>query len=261
MVIGVKRFTFVQIQRLVLVLLASAATAAVTFAVVGASQPSGTTSRGQTHEVASTQPPVFAAPTTRPSVLFIGDSFTAGATIQEERAYPALIARRELWDLHVDAQGGTGFIADGYATGNGDTSRLIDRLAADAHRYPRVDLVIIDAGRNDLSHPVGQLTAAMSQYLSAIRRQWPEAKIVTLVPSYVSPGAYESYPALIETLAAAASAVGGVLIDPVAEGWYDAVDTASMLSADGVHPNTKGSAYIGARILTSLRDSNIAFVS
>ncbi|MFI5509953.1 SGNH/GDSL hydrolase family protein [Mycobacterium sp. NPDC051804] len=195
------------------------------------------------------------------SVLFIGDSFTAGATIDEAQAYPALIAHREGWRLHVDAQGGTGFIADGQGTGNGDTSKLIDRIAQDGRMFPDVDLVVLDAGRNDLSFPANEVAEAMSQCLMAVRHQWPDAKIATVVPSFLSPDSYDGYQTLVRRLATASAAVGGVVIDPVAQRWYDSVDSTAMVSADGVHPNADGSTYIGERLLTSLRDHGLAGAS
>jgi lysophospholipase L1-like esterase len=198
-----------------------------------------------------------AKPTKALSVLFVGDSFTAGAGLQDTQTYPTLVARTANWDVHVDAQGATGFIEDGRGTGNGDTSRLIDRLAEDGRRFPRVDLLIIDAGRNDLDHPTDEFAGAVSEYLTAAQRQWPTAKIVAILPSYVRSCAYDTYPDLLEKLNARLSAVNGTLVDPIAEGWYANANLESMLSRDEVHPNYRGSAYIAERLIASLRSKGI----
>ena len=192
-----------------------------------------------------------------PSVLFVGDSFTAGAGLQDEQAYPALVARNARWDVHLDAEGGTGFVTDAQGTGNGDTSRLIDRLAEDGRRLPTVDLLIVDAGRNDLDLPTEEIADAVSEYLTAARKQWPNAKIVAMLPCYMSSGAYDKYPELLGNVKASLSAVSGTLVDPIAEGWYADADLKSMLSSDKVHPNSRGSAYIAERLIASLRSKGI----
>lgn len=193
-----------------------------------------------------------------PSVLFVGDSFTAGTGVQNEvDAYPALIARNAGWNVHVDAQGATGFIADGRGTGNGNTSRLIDRLPATGHRFPEVDLLIIDAGRNDLSYPIEEIAAAVTEYLTQARRQWPGAKIVQILPAFVMSKPYDTYPDLLDKINSSLAAVDGTLIDPFAEGWYTGADLESMLISDKVHPNWLGSAHIGDRLLASLHDRGL----
>jgi lysophospholipase L1-like esterase len=192
------------------------------------------------------------------SVLFAGDSFTAGAGVQSEiDAYPALIARSAGWNVHVDAQGATGFIADGRGTGNGDTSRLIDRLAEDGRRFPEVDLLIIDAGRNDLGYPTEEIAAALSEYVNAARRQWPGVKIVQILPAFLTVRPYDAYPDLWRKMNSSLAAVDGTLIDPFADGWYTGADLASMVIPDKVHPNGQGSSHIAARLLASLRAKGI----
>lgn len=192
------------------------------------------------------------------SVLFVGDSFTAGAGVQNRiDAYPALIARSARWNVHVDAQGATGFIADGRGTGNGDTSRLIDRLAEDGRLFPEVDLLIIDAGRNDLSYPAEEIAVALSEYLAQARRQWPEVKIVQILPAFLMARPYDTYPDLRGKINSSLAAVDGTLIDPFADGWYAGADLDSMLITDRVHPNWLGSAHIADRLLASLHDKGI----
>lgn len=201
--------------------------------------------------------PEASGPPQAASVLFVGDSFTAGAGAPPGQAYPELIANRSNWDLHVDAEGATGFIHDGQGTGNGQTSRLIDRLAEDGRKFPTVDVVIVDAGRNDLDRPADQISLAMSDYLTAVTRQWPTAKIVAILPSYVRPGGYDAYSLLRQALTHDMTAVDGTLVDPVAEGWYTNVDVTAMVIDDKVHPNELGNAYIADRLATSLRSKDI----
>src|SRR5215218_3055508 len=82
------------------------------------------------------------------SLLVIGDSFVAGAGVTDPgQSYPVLLAHATGMRLSVDGQGGTGFISDARGTGNGDTSKLLDRLDADGQKSPNASVVVIDAGR------------------------------------------------------------------------------------------------------------------
>lgn len=192
------------------------------------------------------------------SVLFVGDSYTAGAGVRNSQdAYPELVAQKAHWDLHVDAEGATGFIADGHGTGNGDTARLVDRLAANQRDFPKVDLLVIDAGRNDLLYPTEEVAAALAEYLTKARRLWPEAKIVEIFPAYVSSRQPETYPKLLDAVNTRLRGVDATLVDPLAEGWYTNVDSESMVIRDGVHPNGKGNKYIAERLIASLRHEGI----
>jgi lysophospholipase L1-like esterase len=228
------------IGRIVAALLAALATASTAIAVVHAGHDSD-------------------APSARPRVLFVGDSYTVGAMLRNAQdSYPQLIAVKASWDLHVDAQGATGFLSDGQGTGNGDTSRLIDRLAADKKNFPTVDLLIVDAGRNDMNRPFDEIANAISEYLTQAREQWPDAKIVAIFPAYVSTSKpFEGYPELLDKINASVSAVGGTVIDPIAEGWYANIDPVSLTASDLTHPNLEGHAYIADRLIASLRTHGI----
>jgi lysophospholipase L1-like esterase len=207
----------------------------------------------------------------RPRVLFVGDSYTGGAGVEDSQdAYPELIAQKAKWDLHLDAQGATGFIEDGRGVAdNFDSSRLIDRLAADKQNFPKVDLLVVDAGRDDLTeqtlskpvlayHPADEVANAILEYLTQARRQWPDAKIVEIFPAFVSTSKpYDGYPELLAKVSAGLSAVGGTLVDPIAEGWYANIETASIMDPDGLHPNRRGHAYIAVRLMESLRQSGV----
>ena len=187
-------------------------------------------------------------------MLFAGDSFTAGAMLRSfAESYAQLVALQADWDLHLDAQGGTGFIADGHGTGNGDTSRMADRLAGDKQAHPHVDLLIVDAGRNDLGLPLKQVGDAINEYLIRARDSWRDATIVEILPTPISPTPYGDYTALRDMAAADVHAVGGTLIDPYADGWYNDIDKQSLLQDDLVHPNVAGHAYLAEHLLASLQ--------
>jgi lysophospholipase L1-like esterase len=196
--------------------------------------------------------------TGRPVALFVGDSFTAGTNVENPfDGYPQIITRSAHFDLELDAQGGTGFLNDGRNTGNGDTARLIDRLPLDAKQFPRVDLLVVDAGRNDLQRPINEVAEAISKYLESAREQWPNAIMVLVVPSFISAGPWDGYPQLLAAIRGVLASADVSLVDPVADGWYNGVQPQTLLDYDRVHPNAVGNAFIAERLLGSLRQLGI----
>ena len=192
------------------------------------------------------------------SLLVIGDSFVAGAGVTDPaQSYPAVLAHATGMRLSVDGQGGTGFISDAHGTGNGDTSKMLDRLAADGQRFPNPSVVLIDAGRNDLRYPVDQVGSAVSEYLDQARAQWPTADLVVVVPAFIAARPFDGYQDVLNRFERSASEVGATLIDPIAEGWYENTDVAALLSADEVHPNADGARLIAARMEQSLRSHSL----
>lgn len=153
-----------------------------------------------------------------PSALFVGDSFAAGTGApSRDDAHSCLAAVTMGWICNLDAQAGTGFIADGH--NNDDTyARLIDRLPATKDKY-LADIIIVDAGRNDRRVPSDQLKAAITTYLDALRRAWPKAELVVIEPYFLN----NSEPVLPQPvrdhLRAETKRLGGHLIDPYKEGW------------------------------------------
>lgn len=199
-----------------------------------------------------------ARPSDRPPLLVIGDSFVAGAGVADvAESYPALLADATGMRLLVDGQGGTGFINDAVGTGNGDTSRLIDRLNADGQKYPEAAVVVIDSGRNDLRFPVDDLGSAVSDYLGHARAQWPAANIVVVVPSFITLQPFDRYPDVRSRFEAGAAKIGATLIDPIAEGWYQNVDVTTLLAVDQVHPSADGALFIAERMEQSLRSHGV----
>ncbi len=195
---------------------------------------------------------------TPPSLLVIGDSFVAGAGVTDPaQSYPALLAHATGMRLSVDGQGGTGFISDAHGTGNGDTSKMMDRLVADGQKFPNASVVVIDAGRNDLRYPVDEVGSAVSDYLDRARTQWPTADIVVVVPAFITLRPFDGYRDVLDRFSSSASKVGATLIDPIAEGWYQNADVATLVSADKVHPNADGARIIAARMEQSLRSHDL----
>lgn len=193
--------------------------------------------------------------TKRPSALFAGDDFAAGFGGVATNAYPYIVCSKIGLNCNVDAQTGTGFVNDGRNYSSG-TFRLIDRLPTDRMIYD-VNLVVVDAGRNDLEAPPDVYGEAMKQYLTEVSRLWPAAKIVVIAPSYLSAEPSSDYTDRISLTGQIVESFGGILIDPLAEGWYDGVDLSAKVLPDGVHPNQRGQEFIAKKLGESLRNRGI----
>jgi lysophospholipase L1-like esterase len=166
-------------------------------------------------------------------------------------SYPCILARAEGWNCNVDAQPATGFVNDGKLFGNHDTQRMIDRLDRDRQLYS-VDMVVVDAGRDDLAILPDTVIEAATAYLSRAAALWPAAKIVVLMPYWLNIGGYVNYDQLRAGFASAVQAVHGVLLDPLAERWFATAPLQRMVISDGIHPNALGNQTIAQDIADSL---------
>jgi lysophospholipase L1-like esterase len=158
-------------------------------------------------------------------------------------------------NCNVDAQVGTGLVSDGRKFSS-DTFRLIDRLPTDQMLYA-ADVVIVDAGRNDLEVPPTIYGNALEQYLRRVTEIWLGTKIVVIAPSYLSPEPYVDYDARISVISKVVKSFGGILIDPLAEGWYEAANVSILLLPDNVHPNQSGHQFIALKLEQSLLNRGI----
>lgn len=183
-----------------------------------------------------------------PYAVWIGDSFTEGTGAADaESSYAMLVSARLGWYPVIDAEGATGFVADG-KTHAPDNDAVPQRLA-NIHIVPKV--VIVDAGRNDGAADFAtQVTPAVTGYLNAIRARWPGAKIVLIVPYFLhSDGPVLEFKKLY---AVEAARTGAVLVDPLSEGWFNTVDKTDLTHTDGIHPNAEGHTYIAAKLTERL---------
>ncbi len=199
---------------------------------------------------------------TPPSVLFIGDSYTAGNSLRE--LSPGCLAALNMgWLCDLSAVPGTGYISGGPANRFtvdeyvGPSTSFAERIPGLAAIY-QPDVVVLDGGRNDLFAPTDDVFNAMSATIADARRAWPAAKIVLIRPRFLADptddlGYDDDF---VDGLAAASGDKSLVVIDPVT--WFAGTDTSQLLSGDDIHPNQEGVNELGAAITESLLNHGFA---
>ena len=179
---------------------------------------------------ASASPPIAAAVDSRPVVLFLGDSLTAGYGLDPDDAFPALIQSR------IDEAGLQYRVVN--AGVSGETSAGALRRMDWLLQQP-IAVLVLETGANDGLR--GQDPATTRQNIQAIvdraRSQSPPPKVVLVgmeaLPNYGA--AYRRqfrvlYPEL-------AKKNGAALVPFLLEG---VAGVPALNLADGVHPNAEG---------------------
>jgi acyl-CoA thioesterase I len=176
-----------------------------------------------------------AAPRT---ILFLGDSITAGYGLDMEQAFPALIQKKidaKSWNFRVVNAGQSG------DTSAGGLSRLEWLLKN------RVDILVLELGGNDGLRGLPPETTR--QNLQAIidhtKGKYPEAKVIVAgmkVPPNMGGDYGRRFEAVFVDLAKKNKAV---LIPFVLEG---VGGSRELNLADGIHPTAKGHEIVAANV-------------
>ena len=88
---------------------------------------------------------------------------------------------------------------DGAPEYQGTTTRFENRLQVSIERY-RADIIFVDGGRNDLHMSPMDLFPVMTSYIDTVRDAWPDARLVIIVPTYVTPVPYDGYDQFVSAL-------------------------------------------------------------
>lgn len=199
------------------------------------------------HRTFATEP--VAAP--QPIALWIGDSYTAGAGATTSATGEALATSAALgWQTDMDAQGSTGFVARGRRGGHPPNRPVPERIAADASSFLGVDVVLVDAGRNDVGHSQAKLHRAVVSSFRAIAKGFPFSAVVVIAP-YLMTSKRDDFLAIRHLLRRQAKIHGWAFVDPIAEGWINRA-SAKLTVRDHIHPNQEGYDYIVAHLAPAI---------
>jgi len=167
---------------------------------------------------------------TRPAVLFLGTSLTAGYGIDPQQAYPALIQQK------IDAAGLDYRVIN--AGLSGETSAGALRRADWLFQQP-ISVLVLETGANDglRGLPPDSLRANIQAILDRAQRLHPRPRIV-LVGMRVPPNYGRAYSQQFESVyPQLAKANGAVLVPFLLEG---VGGVRALNQADGVHPTAEG---------------------
>ncbi len=181
--------------------------------------------------------------TSRPRVLFLGTSLTAGLGLDPDSAYPAVVQR-------LAVKNGVGF--DLINAGlSGETSAGALRRA-DWLLTQRLAMVVIETGANDgLRGLLTDTTAANIEALIAkTRASQPSAAIVLVqmeAPTNLGPAYQKKFRNIYATVA---RKTGVRLLPFLLEG---VGGHPELNQDDGIHPTAEGARRVGANVFKSLR--------
>ena len=192
-----------------------------------------------------------------PRVIFLGDSWTAGAEVSAPFLGYVQDAAQDLGlgDAWASGIGGTGYTQGGIVHLTWGM-----RLQSDVLRWHPAT-VIFAGSANDLTAPSATLRNAVTSVFTRTRRALPHARLIAVGPWLFSGLIPPGYLASNQIISAAIRQVGGAFIDN--QGWITGTGSTQDPSHDGGnastyigtanHPNVAGYRYIGARLAAAIR--------
>jgi acyl-CoA thioesterase-1 len=181
----------------------------------------------------------FQALTPSKTILFYGDSLTAGYGLSTEEAFPALIQKKLTEKgkaINVINAGLSG------ETSAGGLSRIDWVL-----RQP-VDIFVLELGPNDglRGLPLEQTEKNLQAIIDKVKAKYPKAKIVIagmMVPPNIGPDYTAKFKAIFPALAKKNNAS---LIPFLLE---DVAGNEKLNLPDGIHPNAEGHKIVASNVL------------
>jgi len=185
------------------------------------------------------------APTSvrKPVVLFFGTSLTAGAGLDPEQAFPALIEKKaaaEGLPIKVVNAGLSGETTAGAA-------RRIDWVL----RTP-ADLVVIEGGANDALRGLSPDAARgnLERVIAAVRQKQPAAKIV-LIQMEAPPNLGPAYARSFRTIYADIAKKESIPLLPFLLSGVAGIPRLNQ--PDGIHPNAAGERIVADNLWRALK--------
>lgn len=176
------------------------------------------------------------------TILFLGDSITAGYGIGDDRAFPAVI-QEKLDDAGYDyTVMNAGVSGDTSAGGLSRINWLLKRP---------VDIFVLELGANDglRGQPVESSEENLTAILNRVKQKYPEAKLVLAgmqVPPNMGPDYSDAFRKVFPEVA---QKTGAHLIPFILEG-VGGVERLNQ--SDGIHPTVEGHRIIADLVWSHL---------
>lgn len=181
---------------------------------------------------------LFQAGNSTKTILFYGDSLTAGLGLTTEEAFPALVEKK------LKQQGKACKVINAGLSGEtsaGGLSRLEWVL-----RQP-VDVFVLELGANDglRGLPIGQTQKNLQSIIDKVKAKYPKVKIVIagmMVPPNMGPDYTSKFKKIFPELAKKNNAT---LIPFLLQ---DVAGNEKLNQADGIHPNVAGHKIVAENV-------------
>lgn len=181
----------------------------------------------------------------RPTALFIGDSYTAGAGSSSQGYRWTSQAAQDLGWREVNIGfGGTGYVkfVEAPDSQNACKRSYCPTYAEALEDYDQAnpETVVIAGGRNDRGVASEALKEAVDGLLTDVNERFPEAKVYVVNPVWDDDPAPSEFEEVISVVTGAVDPSEAQLVDI----GQPLNDQPSMLASDGAHPNNKGHAAL-----------------
>jgi len=188
-----------------------------------------------------------AQPRRVPTLAIVGASFTAGmGPDNPELSWAVVLARMLRWNAVIIGVPGAGYVAPG----TGKRGPVQSMLSQERLRGLIPDVVIVQAGHDDVGQPAAGETRRVRAAVYLIRSAAPKARIalITVFPrdSRASSAALRAIDHVIVTAGKSADKKI-IIMDPLTGHWKFAREHPG-----GLHPSAAGDAWIAHKVATIL---------
>ena len=178
------------------------------------------------------------------SILFFGDSLTAGYGLDESESFPSLIQNRlDSLGLEYEAING-GLSGETTAGGKGRIDWVLEQP---------VDIFVLELGANDMLRglDIKSTRQNLIDILESVTKKYPEVKLIIagmLAPPSMGADYEQEFQSIFSDLAKQYNAgLIPFLLDGVA-------GNASLILSDGKHPNAEGQKVVVENVWGVLKD-------
>ena len=197
----------------------------------------------------------------RPVALVVSDSYTSGTGLAE-LSYACSAVTQMGWLCKLAAEPGTGYISGGTANrfpidqGSGKSTSFGERIPVLAGMY-KPDVVILDGGRNDTFAPAADRFQVAASTVWQVHQTWPNTRIIYVQPRFLAKpdddlGASADF---ADRLKDVSDVKDLLVVDPILG--FKATDTKTLISSDGINPNSEGERALASALAKALTSSGI----
>ena len=177
------------------------------------------------------------------TILFFGNSLTAGYGVDPAEAFPALI-QNKLDSLHYDYRAiNAGVSGETSAGGRGRINWILKQ---------KVDIFVLELGANDglRGIPVAETTRNLQAIIDNVKAKYPDAKLLML-GMQVPPNMGAAYASNFKAMFPALAAKNKMALVPFLLNGVGGVP--SLNQHDGIHPTAEGAKIVGQNVWQVLK--------